>query len=103
MSQTVGHLDFFPNGGKDMPGCQKNILSQIVDIEGIWEGTATTCMKRFFLGENTCCVLLNLLNILVLYKSHIFYNKGLLIVSPRYRLFIGERWHEKTVGKKMYL
>ncbi|XP_072828463.1 pancreatic triacylglycerol lipase [Vicugna pacos] len=39
MSQTVGHLDFFPNGGKEMPGCQKNILSQIVDIDGIWEGT----------------------------------------------------------------
>uniref|UniRef100_A0A8C5ZVR5 Triacylglycerol lipase n=1 Tax=Marmota marmota marmota TaxID=9994 RepID=A0A8C5ZVR5_MARMA len=39
MSQTVGHLDFFPNGGIEMPGCQKNILSQIVDIDGIWEGT----------------------------------------------------------------
>ncbi|XP_036591702.1 pancreatic triacylglycerol lipase-like [Trichosurus vulpecula] len=39
MSQIVGHLDFFPNGGEEMPGCQKNILSQIVDINGIWEGT----------------------------------------------------------------
>ncbi|XP_055976711.1 pancreatic triacylglycerol lipase [Sorex fumeus] len=39
MSQTVGHMDFFPNGGEEMPGCQKNILSQIVDIEGIWEGS----------------------------------------------------------------
>lgn len=39
MSQKVGHLDFFPNGGKEMPGCQKNILSTIVDINGIWEGT----------------------------------------------------------------
>lgn len=38
MSQKVGHLDFFPNGGKEMPGCQKNILSTIVDINGIWEG-----------------------------------------------------------------
>ncbi|XP_020843816.1 pancreatic triacylglycerol lipase-like [Phascolarctos cinereus] len=39
MSQLVGHLDFFPNGGEEMPGCQKNILSEIVDINGIWEGT----------------------------------------------------------------
>ncbi|XP_075390114.1 pancreatic lipase-related protein 2-like [Tenrec ecaudatus] len=39
MSQKVGHLDFYPNGGKHMPGCQKNILSTIVDINGLWEGT----------------------------------------------------------------
>ncbi|CAK6436074.1 unnamed protein product [Pipistrellus nathusii] len=39
MSQKVGHLDFYPNGGKQMPGCQKNILSSIVDINGLWEGT----------------------------------------------------------------
>ncbi|TSK22813.1 Inactive pancreatic lipase-related protein 1 [Bagarius yarrelli] len=39
MSQAVGHLDFFPNGGESMPGCDKNIISQIVDIDGIWEGT----------------------------------------------------------------
>ncbi|KAM7074036.1 pancreatic lipase-related protein 2-like isoform 1-T2 [Molossus nigricans] len=38
MSQKVGHLDFYPNGGKQMPGCQKNIFSTIVDINGLWEG-----------------------------------------------------------------
>ncbi|XP_028368839.1 pancreatic lipase-related protein 2 [Phyllostomus discolor] len=39
MSQKVGHLDFYPNGGKQMPGCKKNILSTIIDVNGIWEGT----------------------------------------------------------------
>ncbi|XP_014641321.1 PREDICTED: pancreatic lipase-related protein 2-like [Ceratotherium simum simum] len=39
MSQKVGHLDFYPNGGNQMPGCQKNILSTIIDINGLWEGT----------------------------------------------------------------
>uniref|UniRef100_A0A8C5QM22 Triacylglycerol lipase n=1 Tax=Leptobrachium leishanense TaxID=445787 RepID=A0A8C5QM22_9ANUR len=38
-SQLVGHLDFFPNGGEQMPGCGKNALSQIIDLDGIWQGT----------------------------------------------------------------
>lgn len=36
----MGHLDFFPNGGEEMPGCKKNALSQIVDLDGIWSGKA---------------------------------------------------------------
>ncbi|NXJ89975.1 LIPR2 protein, partial [Corythaixoides concolor] len=39
ISTAIGHLDFYPNGGEEMPGCDKNALSQIVDIDGIWEGT----------------------------------------------------------------
>uniref|UniRef100_A0A8C9T6Y7 Triacylglycerol lipase n=1 Tax=Scleropages formosus TaxID=113540 RepID=A0A8C9T6Y7_SCLFO len=39
MSQAIGHLDFYPNRGEHMPGCDKNVISQIVDIDGIWEGT----------------------------------------------------------------
>uniref|UniRef100_A0A2K6GY71 Triacylglycerol lipase n=1 Tax=Propithecus coquereli TaxID=379532 RepID=A0A2K6GY71_PROCO len=39
MNQLVGHLDFFPNEGENMPGCKKNALSQIVDLDGIWAGT----------------------------------------------------------------
>ncbi|XP_067417384.1 inactive pancreatic lipase-related protein 1-like, partial [Emydura macquarii macquarii] len=39
INQAIGHLDFYPNGGMYMPGCKKNPVSQIVDIDGIWEGT----------------------------------------------------------------
>ncbi|XP_056387347.1 pancreatic triacylglycerol lipase-like [Hyla sarda] len=39
MSQVAGHIDFYPNGGEEMPGCSKNALSQIVDLDGIWQGT----------------------------------------------------------------
>ncbi|XP_015419046.1 PREDICTED: pancreatic lipase-related protein 2-like, partial [Myotis davidii] len=37
MSQKVGHLDFYPNGGEQMPGCGKTILSSIVDKNDFWE------------------------------------------------------------------
>ncbi|XP_006088226.1 pancreatic lipase-related protein 2-like [Myotis lucifugus] len=39
MSQKVGHLDFYPNGGEQMPGCGKSILSSIVDVNDFWEGS----------------------------------------------------------------
>ncbi|KFQ51535.1 Inactive pancreatic lipase-related protein 1, partial [Nestor notabilis] len=39
MSPAIGHLDFYPNGGVEMPGCSKNAISQIVDLDGIWEGS----------------------------------------------------------------
>ncbi|XP_078079119.1 inactive pancreatic lipase-related protein 1-like [Mustelus asterias] len=39
MIQACGHVDFYPNGGENMPGCSKNILSTILDNDGIWQGT----------------------------------------------------------------
>ncbi|XP_059804079.1 pancreatic triacylglycerol lipase-like [Hypanus sabinus] len=39
MTYPCGHVDFYPNGGDNMPGCSKNLISTILDVDGIWEGT----------------------------------------------------------------
>lgn len=37
MSQSLGHIDFYPNGGELMPGCSAN-KGQPTDLDSIWEG-----------------------------------------------------------------
>ncbi|XP_069755490.1 inactive pancreatic lipase-related protein 1-like [Narcine bancroftii] len=39
ITYPCGHVDFYPNGGENMPGCSKNLISTILDVDGIWEGT----------------------------------------------------------------
>ncbi|XP_012873117.1 PREDICTED: pancreatic lipase-related protein 2-like isoform X2 [Dipodomys ordii] len=38
MKQKLGHLDFFPNGGVNMPGCKKWPILSFMDLNQIWEG-----------------------------------------------------------------
>ncbi|KAM6922585.1 inactive pancreatic lipase-related protein 1-like [Lycodopsis pacificus] len=38
MSQSMGHIDFYPNGGELMPGCSAN-RGKPTDLDAIWEGT----------------------------------------------------------------
>lgn len=34
MEEPVGHLDFYPNGGNNQPGCEQNIFSFISQEDG---------------------------------------------------------------------
>ncbi|XP_053548960.1 inactive pancreatic lipase-related protein 1-like [Bombina bombina] len=75
MKQTVGHVDFYPNGGKDMSGCDKSIFSRIIALDGIMEGIMDV-------------VLCNHLKSYKYYTDSILYRDGYIgFPSPSYAEF----------------
>lgn len=45
MEEAVGHLDFYPNGGADQPGCNEGMMKHINQEKG-----------SFFKGKHTVSV-----------------------------------------------
>ncbi|XP_017778462.1 PREDICTED: pancreatic triacylglycerol lipase [Nicrophorus vespilloides] len=38
MTEAIGHVDFYPNGGNDQPGCSKSVLQYAVEFGGLVNG-----------------------------------------------------------------
>lgn len=48
MSQSIGHIDFYPNGGELMPGCSTN-KGHPDDLDAIWMGKIDLLQLQSFI------------------------------------------------------
>ena len=69
MMEAVGHVDFYPNGGKNQPGCNADPVTHILLEGGIYDGIKFLIFSRDAIPRQTLSRTLNLLVAVIHYRN----------------------------------